>query len=634
MKITKKALVLLLVMLIALSSFAFSASAYYIPPKQSIPFAQIAATSTLPVINVNIENGEPKEKEVKDLKQNAELEIVNTNGKGKNFFVTKTPKADNPAAFDYPLTIKGRGNSSWGMPTGKKPYALKFASKTDMLGMGKEKNWCLIPSWMDTTFMRNYLAYKLYKQIDPNGVDCELVELCINGVYEGIYLLTEKVELKDGNRLTFAEAGEDVTGDGEIVSFLLEADVTGYSEPNNFTTSSGVLIVPKEPEDGDYEPAVMTSSMAYIHSFMNQVDNAILSGGDYESLIDVDSFINLYIANELLKNPDYGFGYQPYYSSTFMHVREGGKLHFGVLWDADISLARSDYNNPTEQFRDTLSPTGWLSRNTKWTKELLQDPAFEARVKQRWQQVGIMAESLLNTTLPEGTALLSPIQARDFQVWEAPSARIGWSFRTPLEFNDEVAHMTSFLQNRIEWLNGEWGIPYVPLALDSISSDKTGTVPPKTQLTWQAKTSGGTEPILYKFQLLKGNETLAETAYQSEASYSYLLTENGEYRVNVSAKDAEGEIVSGTSETIKVEALHITSLEVDEATGGITVTASGGAKPYRYSYYVLKSGQVLASEAYSASNQFTFLPEEGESYSLRVYVDDEQGVRVGEFVVI
>ncbi|MDR1564953.1 MAG: cell wall-binding repeat-containing protein [Oscillospiraceae bacterium] len=458
MKTIKKLLSLLLAALLILSSVALYASAGTIPPNQSIPFAEIAATSTLPVINVDIENGAAKEKDEKDLKQNAELQLVNSNGKGKDFTAVKTLKKGSTTEYTYPLTIKGRGSSSWYlMGTGKKPYALKFDSKTDMLGMGKEKSWCLIPSWMDTTFMRNYLAYKLYKQLDPNGVDCELVELCINGVYEGIYLLTEKVELKDGNRLTFAETGEDVTGDGEIVSFLLEADMRGASEPNYFDTASGIRIVPKEPEDGDYSDTVMANSLDYIHSFMNQVDSTILSGGDYESLIDVDSLINLYIANELFKNTDFGFGYQPYYSSTFMYVREGGKLHFGSMWDVDLSLGRLDYNNEGEGFRDTLSPTGWLSKNTKWVKELFEDHAFEWRVKQRWQQVKPIADEILSTTLPEAKALLEPIQARDFQIWGPAGIRAPWG-RNPFIFELETEYISLFLEQRIEWLDNAWSL--------------------------------------------------------------------------------------------------------------------------------------------------------------------------------
>ena len=42
------------------------------------------------------------------------------------------------------MTIKGRGNSTWDLPTTKKPYNIKFEEKVDLFGFGKAKKWSLI----------------------------------------------------------------------------------------------------------------------------------------------------------------------------------------------------------------------------------------------------------------------------------------------------------------------------------------------------------------------------------------------------------------------------------------------------------------------------------------------------------
>ena len=55
--------------------------------------------------------------------------------------------------------IKGRGNSTWGMP--KKPYRIKFDEKTNLFGNGENKDWTLIANYCDPSQIRNYLAYSI-----------------------------------------------------------------------------------------------------------------------------------------------------------------------------------------------------------------------------------------------------------------------------------------------------------------------------------------------------------------------------------------------------------------------------------------------------------------------------------------
>ena len=168
-------------------------------PSVTYTFDQIVEMSNIPVMNLTMSDSGKYDtlKTDKSVKQNiSTFELVNTNGKGSDIYLEATVD-DETGETEYPLTIKGRGNSSWTMPTGKKPYNIKFDSKQNLLGMGKAKSWCLISNWVDTTYMRNYLAYQLACQLGMGTPDCEMVALCIDGTFEGIYLLTEKVGLND-----------------------------------------------------------------------------------------------------------------------------------------------------------------------------------------------------------------------------------------------------------------------------------------------------------------------------------------------------------------------------------------------------------------------------------------------------
>ena len=51
--------------------------------------------------------------------------------------------------YDGKIEIKGRGNSTWGLP--KKPYKIKLDSKTNLFSMGKNKHWVLLANYYDSS---------------------------------------------------------------------------------------------------------------------------------------------------------------------------------------------------------------------------------------------------------------------------------------------------------------------------------------------------------------------------------------------------------------------------------------------------------------------------------------------------
>ena len=62
-------------------------------------------------------------------------------------------KIDKKPAYQIKTQIKGRGNYTWIWD--KKPYAFKFDSKSEVLGMPAHKRWILLANWRDRTLLRN-----------------------------------------------------------------------------------------------------------------------------------------------------------------------------------------------------------------------------------------------------------------------------------------------------------------------------------------------------------------------------------------------------------------------------------------------------------------------------------------------
>lgn len=449
MKISRRLVALLLALVSALLIPAGSVSASpehaSFEKLQTFTLEEIVEHSTLPVLNIMIENGEDVDREDKTVTKNAEFEIHNSSIVGGNIVL---PVEDGV----YPMTIHGRGNSSWtGIGSGKKSYKIKFESGQNLLGLGKAKSWCLISNWADTTYMRNYVAYKMAASIDCLAPDCMFVDLCINGVYEGIYLLTESINLHE-ERVKTAGDGVDKNGDGVISQYLLEARCD-WAAPGFY--SADIYFNVKDTEDGE-DP--VQEDLDYLTGFINDLDICIKYDINYDYYMDVASFIDCYLINEALKNPDYGFGYQHYYASTYCYMEEGGKLWFGPVWDFDICLGRNHFDVvEAEEYRETIFPTGLLTADTKWVKDLLKHDKFEQQVADRWAQVSDTLRTTMLDSIEEATEDLAGSVNYDIKTWGGPLGRCTWyNFRDAKQYDLEVEYITDWGIRRFDWMDEYW----------------------------------------------------------------------------------------------------------------------------------------------------------------------------------
>ena len=95
---------------------------------------------------------------------------------------------------DVTCEIRGRGNTTWEWP--KKPYLVKMEKKQGVLGMPKHKRWVLLANFMDRTLMRNLVSMKVASLTRLDWTPhCVPVELVLNGVHKGSYLLIEQVRV-------------------------------------------------------------------------------------------------------------------------------------------------------------------------------------------------------------------------------------------------------------------------------------------------------------------------------------------------------------------------------------------------------------------------------------------------------
>jgi spore coat protein CotH len=338
----------------------------------------------------------------------------------------------------FPLEIKGRGNSTWGLP--KKPYRLKLKSKAKILGLDAAKNWVLLANYSDKTLMRTSFAFELGKQIGadftPDGIPVEVV---LNGQHLGSYLLTEQVEVNKG-RVDITELKTEDTADKVTGGYLLEFDER-LDEDFWFKTNKKLPFTIKSPDD------INPTQLNYIRNYVQETENAIFSANfadpqnGYAKYINVNSFINWYLVQELVKNQD-----ARNYSSIFYYKDRNGKLGMGPLWDFDLSMGNVNYSG-------AINPRGWWVRNGAWFNRLFQDPAFKKRVRDRWDEVKDkeIAEAFKN--IDSHAAYLELSQRENFKRWDILNEKVWPNPQAFGTYEAEVNQIKSWLTTRIAWLD-------------------------------------------------------------------------------------------------------------------------------------------------------------------------------------
>ena len=343
---------------------------------------ELLTASALPAIYITTESGSLAEIHAdKSHKEKGTIRVVNTDGS---------------VAYDGALKqIKGRGNTTFQYE--KKPYNIKLEEKVDFFGMGEAKDWCLLANYRDTSYVRNAMVFDYARTMGvDNTTDSQSFDLYINGEYQGLYQMTEKVEIGK-NRLDvpdIEEMNEELNpemdldefpafdlGDKRGVSlpntpderngFLLELDFADRwaEEASGFRTEAGQHVVLKYPEYASEE------QVDYVSALVQEFESKLLAGDPgYLNYIDLDSWVELYLIEEIFEDVDCGL------SSIYFYVMDG-KLVAGPLWDFDLTMGASyAVENP-----ETLY-AAWRERTEEFTSyylpALYADETFRNRVEE------------------------------------------------------------------------------------------------------------------------------------------------------------------------------------------------------------------------------------------------------------
>ena len=422
---------------------------------QPFPFT----SSNLPIVKINTMGNSI----VDEPKVLANMQIID-NGTGIRNYIT-----DTVYTYDGNIGIEVRGSSSQTFP--KKSFGFEtwdsagLEIDTSILGFPKESDWILNANYTDKSFLRNVTSYHLFNQMGHYASRTKYVEVFINNVYAGVYILMEKVK-RDNNRVDISNltpldtSAIDITG-----GYILKVDkATGSGGAGGFNSAFPPVnngTIPEILYDYPDDVTITPQQANYIQAFVDSFEQALhgpqytdpING--YYKYINDSTFIDFFLINELSKNVD---GYR---ISSYLYkekITKGNRLCAGPVWDYDIAFGNADYCGGQYQtgwsYTYNCSTTGF--QVPFWWARLLSDPIYKNKVKCRYTQLRntIFSTAYINNFIDSIALYLQESQTRNFQQWPILGTYV-WPNPSPIPttYAGEISKLKSWISSRLTWLD-------------------------------------------------------------------------------------------------------------------------------------------------------------------------------------
>lgn len=418
--------------------------------------------------------------------------------------------------------VKVRGN--WTTTYDKKPLKIKFSEKQSMLGLNggaEQKSWLLLAEYKDASMLRNKAAlYASRGILGADGLyaaDCDLVEVEVNGEYQGIYLLSDTQQVSS-SRVNITEPEKDYTGTD--IGYLLEYD--GYftnedelhSFPLDLADNARLRVYDGNLDEERYmnalkitktdrkKPVGITIKSTvnsqeqhdFIENFVNNVytimyeaaynNKAYVFDADYkditetsditpqqavENVVNVQSLVDMYIISELTCDADI------YWSSFYMDVDFGPdgskKLTFEAPWDFDSAMGNKDRCiDGTGFYASNVIPDvnggtefGGYDTINPWLVVLAYQDWYQDMIKKTWTKA--YDNKVLENTcklVADDAAKYQDEFTKNYEKWNNivkngafvnELSEPAKACKTQLE---AAEFLLTWLNNRIDFLNKQW----------------------------------------------------------------------------------------------------------------------------------------------------------------------------------
>ena len=508
--------------------------------------------------------------------------------------------------FDKPISIKGRGNSTWEFS--KKPYNITFYKKDDyakkdttqLIPGVKAKKWSLLANYLDNSLLRNKLAMDLANQLGI-GLETRFVDVWMNGEYLGNYLLTPKKDYaapKDGFMLDndHIPQDEDQFAIQGMHDMLLKHNRINIEDIGDNAAEQGV-------------------DLAYIEAYFNEAFAALTEydSDRYLDYFDLDSWAKLFLMYEVSKT------YDCYAGNILMH-RDGltadDKLIAGPAWDYDVAFGRTLHkflvgvSEPVQ-----LNAEGWyndsiglfaVDKPVSLLQELGKHADFMRRVAEIYnenkayfedltanvdrQQELIRASALMNNDRWGTNSLCADYLIAPGTMSLLGTGKYALHYRVTLTWDDYVYNLREYCAKRVLWLSDHLRLE-APVGAIVKQELEDGTV------VLQASLSAGNDANTFQWQRSADGEVWTNIEGATAATYAPDTDTLGtvQYRCIVANAGADiytthGGLVKTSAQTILSAATITVRMEKTELQAGTLTMALDGQQVGEYTFAQYQGG--------------------------------------------
>ena len=417
--------------------------------------------TNLPIVFINTQ----KQVIHKDWRIAVRMKIIN-NSSGINYGDTIS-YPDQTIDYDGWIGIRYRGNTSFNW-SDKKPYNFKTLKTSDingekqkisLLGMPKDNSWILLAPFADRSMLRDVLVFQLARPYFDYTPNCRYCELILDGIYYGIFILTESVS-KGKNRLNLDDPGE--SGDKLTGGYQLQIDrddephftsnfiaVDSYGKP--YTAYNEIYFQYKHP---DFEE-MTAAQIEYIQQRINLMENTLASENftdqntGYEKYLDPLSFIDQQLSQEFSGNID---GYR--LSTNIYKKRDSVDPRFKTaLWDFNLAFGNSSAANATEtdfwRYQNNyFTNYNCYNKVPFWWMRLMEDPSYVIKLKERWVQYrkeNYTIDNIYNK-IDSITSFLKEYDALERN-------NNAWKMFNNSTYDMEINNIKTWINKRIAWMD-------------------------------------------------------------------------------------------------------------------------------------------------------------------------------------
>ena len=375
----------------------------------------------------------------------AKLDVVDNNGKHNHI-------ADNPTSTNEVL-IRVRGHSSREFE--KPNYFIRFVNpdgtnnSQEFLGMEAHHEWALHGPYLDKSLIRNYMWYNIAGEMMEYSPNVRYFELILNGEYRGLYLATETITAgKLGARLELEVNKKDNTFSG----YALRLDWGDTDEENKLYPFTNYTLRAKTQHELVYPGTknITAELKEGIENEFSQFEKALYSydfnnkDHGYENYIDVESFADYFLINELTCNYDAGS------LSTYIYKDIDGKYKMCV-WD---------FNSACDFYQESaMSTQTFRLQNGLWYKMLFMDSSFTDTVIKRYYELRktYFSEEYLFGFIDETVAYLGDSIGRNYEKWGYTFAEeydlLHPNERNVRTYEQSITQIKDFLTKRLKFMD-------------------------------------------------------------------------------------------------------------------------------------------------------------------------------------